>query len=49
MEKEIKIIVEAIEEILEDSAMISDIKNDLFDVEQRQKRDHVQTIVLLIA
>ena len=44
MEKEIKIIVEAIEEILEDSAMISDIKNDLCDVEQRQKRDHDDAI-----
>ena len=44
MEKEIKIIVEAIEEILEDSAMISDIKNDLCDVEQRQKYDHEYAI-----
>ena len=44
MEREIKIIVDALEEILEDSAMISDIKNDLFDIEQRQKRDHDDAI-----
>ena len=40
MDKEIKLIIKAVEEILEDSAMISDIKNDLFDIEQRQKWDH---------
>jgi len=40
MDKEIKIITDAILEIIEDSNVISDIKNDLFDVEQRQKWDH---------
>ena len=40
MDKEIKLIIKAVEEILEDSAMMSDIKNDLFDIEQRQKWDH---------
>ena len=44
MEREIKIIVDALEEILEDSAMISDIKNDLFDVGQRQKDNYSYTI-----
>ena len=36
MDKEIKIITDAISEIIEDSNVISDIKNDLFDVDQRQ-------------
>ena len=40
MEREIKIITDAISEIVEDSNVINDIKNDLFDVEQRQKWDH---------
>jgi len=40
MEKEIKIITDAISEIIEDSNVINDIKNDLFDIEERQKRDH---------
>ena len=40
MDKEIKLIIKAVEEILEDSAIMSDIKNDLFDIEQRQKLDH---------
>ena len=44
MEREIKIITDAISEIIEDSNVISDIKNDLFDVEQRQKRDHDDAI-----
>ena len=44
MDKEIKLIIKAVEEILEDSAMISDIKNDLFDIEQRQKYDHEYAI-----
>ena len=44
MDKEIKIITDAISEIIEDSNVISDIKNDLFDVEQRQKRDHDDAI-----
>ena len=40
MEREIKIITDAISEIVEDSNVINDIKNDLFDIEQRQKWDH---------
>jgi len=40
MDKEIKLIIRAIEELVEDSDVINDIKNDLFDVEQRQKRDY---------
>ena len=36
MEREIKIITDAISEIVEDSNVINDIKNDLFDIEQRQ-------------
>jgi len=39
-----KLIIRAIEEIVEDSDVITDIKNDLFDVEQRQKRDHDDAI-----
>ena len=44
MEKEMKLIIRAIEELVEDSDVINDIKNDLFDVEQRQKRDHDDAI-----
>ncbi len=44
MEKEIKLIIRAIEELVEDSDVINDIKNDLFDVEQRQKRDYDDAI-----
>ena len=40
MDKEIKLIIRAIEELVENSDVINDIKNDLFDVEQRQKLDH---------
>ena len=40
MEREIKIITDAISEIIEDSNVITDIKNDLFDIEERQKRDY---------
>ena len=40
MEKEMKLIIRAIEELVENSDVITDIKNDLFDVEQRQKLDH---------
>tara|TARA_B100001250_G_scaffold402971_1_gene416821 strand:- start:2013 stop:2276 length:264 start_codon:yes stop_codon:yes gene_type:complete len=39
-DREIKIVIRAFEEIIEDSDVISDIKNDLFDVEERQKWDH---------
>ena len=44
MDKEIKIITDAILEIIEDSNVINDIKNDLFDIEERQKRDHDDAI-----
>jgi len=44
MENEMKLIIRAIEELVEDSDVITDIKNDLFDVEQRQKRDHDDAI-----
>jgi len=44
MDKEIKIITDAISEIIEDSNVISDIRNNLFDIEQRQKRDHDDAI-----
>ena len=44
MEREIKIITDAISEIVENSDVINDIKNDLCDVEQRQKRDHDDAI-----
>ena len=44
MDKEIKLIIRAIEELVEDSDVINDIKNDLFDVEQRQKRDYDDAI-----
>ena len=40
MEREIKIITDAISEIIEDSNVISDIRNNLFDIEERQKYDH---------
>jgi len=40
MDKEIKIITDAILEIIEDSNTISDIRNNLFDIEERQKYDH---------
>ena len=40
MDKEIKIITNAISEIIEDSNVISDIRNNLFDIEERQKYDH---------
>ena len=40
MDKEIKIITDAILEIIEDSNVISDIRNNLFDIEERQKYDH---------
>ena len=39
-----KLIIRAIEELVEDSDVINDIKNDLFDVEQRQKRDYDDAI-----
>jgi uncharacterized coiled-coil DUF342 family protein len=38
--KEIKLIIKAIQELVEDSDVITDIKNDLFDVQQQQKYDH---------
>jgi len=44
MDKEIKLIIRAIEELVEDSDVINDIKNDLFDVEQLQKRDYDDVI-----
>ena len=44
MDKEIKIITDAILEIIEDSDVISDIRNNLFDIEERQKRDHDDAI-----
>ena len=44
MENEMKLIIRAIEELVEDSDVINDIKNDLFDVEQRQKRDYDDAI-----
>ena len=40
MDKEMKLIIKAVEEIIEDSDVISDIRNNLFDIEQRQKYDH---------
>ena len=44
MDKEIKIITDAILEIIEDSNVISDIRNDLYTIEERQKRDHDDAI-----
>ena len=44
MDKEIKIITDAILEIIEDSYVISDIRNDLYTIEERQKRDHDDAI-----
>jgi len=44
MDKEIKIITDAILEIIEDSDVISDIRNDLYTIEERQKRDHDDAI-----
>ena len=44
MEREIKIITDAISEIIEDSNVISDIRNNLFDIEERQKYDHDDAI-----
>ena len=44
MDKEIKIITDAILEIIEDSNTISDIRNNLFDIEERQKYDHYDVI-----
>ena len=44
MDKEIKIITDAILEIIEDSNVISDIRNNLFDIEERQKYDHDDAI-----
>tara|TARA_R110002012_G_scaffold1988_1_gene9500 strand:+ start:70 stop:321 length:252 start_codon:yes stop_codon:yes gene_type:complete len=44
MNKEIKIITDAILEIIEDSNTISDIRNNLFDIEERQKYDHDDAI-----
>jgi methyl-accepting chemotaxis protein len=44
MDKEIKIITDAILEIIEDSNTISDIRNNLFDIEERQKYDHDDAI-----
>ena len=44
MDKEIKLIIRAIEELVEDSDVITDIKNDLFDVGQRQKDNYSYTI-----
>ena len=40
MDKEMKLIIKAVEEIIEDSDVINDIKNELFDIEERQKYDH---------
>tara|TARA_Y100001970_G_C14247533_1_gene869386 strand:- start:2095 stop:2346 length:252 start_codon:yes stop_codon:yes gene_type:complete len=40
MDKKMKLIIKAIEEIIEDSNTISDIRNNLFDIEERQKYDH---------
>lgn len=44
MDKEMKLIIKAIEEIIEDSDVISDIRNNLFDIEERQKYDHDDAI-----
>ena len=44
MDKEMKLIIKAIEEIIEDSNVISDIRNDLYTIEERQKRDHDDAI-----
>jgi len=44
MENEMKLIIRAIEELVEDSDVITDIKNDLYTVEQRQKDDYSYTI-----
>lgn len=44
MDKEIKIITDAILDIIEDSNTISDIRNNLFDIEERQKYDHDDAI-----
>ena len=43
-DREIKIVIRAFEEIVEDSDVIADIKNDLFDVEQRQKDNYSYTM-----
>ena len=43
-DREIKIVIRAFEEIIEDSDVIADIKNDLFDVEQRQKDNYSYTM-----
>ena len=40
MDKEIKIITDAISEIIEDSDVINNINTNLFDIEERQKYDH---------
>ena len=40
-EKQIEEYMQSLtKEIIEDSDVINDIKNDLFDIEQRQKRDY---------
>ena len=44
MEREIKIITDAISEIVEDSNVINDIKNDLYTIEQREKDNYSYTI-----
>tara|TARA_Y100001938_G_scaffold92670_1_gene127070 strand:+ start:1291 stop:1548 length:258 start_codon:yes stop_codon:yes gene_type:complete len=44
MDKKMKLIIKAIEEIIEDSNTISDIRNNLFDIEERQKYDHDDAI-----
>tara|TARA_R100000808_G_C2094421_1_gene113599 strand:+ start:48 stop:311 length:264 start_codon:yes stop_codon:yes gene_type:complete len=44
IDKEMKLIIKAIEEIIEDSDVISDIRNDLYTIEERQKRDHDDAI-----
>jgi len=44
-EKQIEEYMQSLtKEIIEDSDVINDIKNDLFDIEQRQKRDYDDAI-----
>jgi len=40
MDKEMKLIIKAVEEIIEDSDVINNINTNLFDIEERQKYDH---------
>ena len=43
-DREIKIVIRAFEEIIEDSDVIADIKNDLYTIEQREKDNYSYTI-----